>query len=65
MDPEFEPHGALDITEGRAQPKYEKLVMRGGRFYLEGTSRRARPSPSSSAPRTPAPSRPRASVVIR
>jgi hypothetical protein len=37
MKPEFEPHGALDVTEGRAQPKYEKLVMRGGRFYLEGT----------------------------
>jgi len=36
MDPEFKPHGALDVTEGRAQPKYEKLVMRGGRFYLEG-----------------------------
>jgi hypothetical protein len=37
MDPEFEPHGPFDITESRAQPKYEKLVMRGGRFYLEGT----------------------------
>jgi len=37
MNPEFEPHGSLDVTEGRAQPKYEKLVMRGGRFYLEGT----------------------------
>ncbi len=38
MDPEFEPDGALDVTpESRAQPKYEKLVMRGGRFYLQGT----------------------------
>jgi hypothetical protein len=37
MNPDFEPHDALDATEGRAQPKYEKLVMRGGRFYLEGS----------------------------
>jgi hypothetical protein len=37
MDHEFQPHGPLDVTEGRAQPKYEKLVMRGGRFYLEGS----------------------------
>jgi hypothetical protein len=34
---EFEPHGALDPSEVRAQPKYEKLVMREGRFYLQGT----------------------------
>jgi hypothetical protein len=57
MDPEFKPHGALDVTEGRAQPKYEKLVMRGGRFYLEGTlptgepfSVQLGPSDSSTAP---------------
>jgi hypothetical protein len=57
MDHEFESHGALDITEGRAQPKYEKLVMRGGRFYLEGTlptgksfSVQLGPSDSSTAP---------------
>jgi hypothetical protein len=37
MDYEFEPHGAVDVTQVRVQPKYEKLVMRGGRFYLEGT----------------------------
>ena len=37
MNPEFEPPGALDVSEVRAQPKYEKLVMRGGRFYLQGT----------------------------
>ena len=36
MNPEFEPPGAFDVSEVRAQPKYEKLVMRGGRFYLEG-----------------------------
>jgi hypothetical protein len=34
---EFEPHGALDPSEVRTQPKYEKLVMREGRFYLQGT----------------------------
>ena len=37
MNPEFEPHGALDVSEVQAQPKYEKLVMREGRFYLQGT----------------------------
>ncbi|HEX6696130.1 MAG TPA: hypothetical protein VF080_05025 [Solirubrobacteraceae bacterium] len=38
MNPEFlEPNGALDASEVQAQPKYQKLVMRGGRFYLEGT----------------------------
>ena len=37
MNPEFEPPGALDVSEVRAQPKYKKLVMRGGRFYLQGT----------------------------
>jgi hypothetical protein len=37
MNPEFESNGAFDVSEVRAQPKYEKLVMRGGRFYLEGS----------------------------
>jgi hypothetical protein len=59
MNPEFEPHGPLDVAEARAQPKYEKLVMRGGRFYLEGTlptgepfSVQLGPSDSSTAPPT-------------
>lgn len=34
---EFEFDGGLDVSGVRVQPKYEKLVMRGGRFYLEGT----------------------------
>ena len=57
MNPEFEPHGALDVSEVRVQPKYEKLTMRGGRFYLEGTlptgepfSVQLGPSDASSAP---------------
>jgi hypothetical protein len=37
MDYEFEQQAALDVSGGRAQPKYEKLVMRAGRFYLQGT----------------------------
>ena len=37
MNPEFESNGAFEVSEVRAQPKYEKLVMRGGRFYLEGS----------------------------
>ena len=37
MNPEFESNGAFDVSEVRAQPKYEKLVMREGRFYLQGT----------------------------
>jgi len=37
MDHEFEPRGAFETSERRAQPKYEKLVMRDGRFYLQGT----------------------------
>ena len=37
MDYEFERLPAFDVTEPRAQPKYEKLVMRDGRFYLQGT----------------------------
>jgi len=58
MNPEFEPPGALDVSEARTQPHYEKLVMRGGRFYLEGTlptgapfSVQLGPSDSSTAPR--------------
>jgi hypothetical protein len=39
MDYEFEQDQPLEATAARAQPRYEKLVMRGaGRFYLEGTS---------------------------
>jgi hypothetical protein len=37
MDHEFERLPAFDVTEPQAQPKYKKLVMRGGRFFLEGT----------------------------
>jgi hypothetical protein len=37
MDYEFEPRGAVDVGAVQKQPKYEKLVMRAGRFYLEGT----------------------------
>jgi hypothetical protein len=37
MDYEFEPLPAFDVSEARAQPKYDKLVMRDGRFYLQGT----------------------------
>jgi hypothetical protein len=36
MDYEFERRESVDVSSG-AQPKYEKLVMREGRFYLEGT----------------------------
>jgi hypothetical protein len=36
MDFQFE-HEPLDVAAGRAQPKYEKLVMREGRFFLQGT----------------------------
>jgi hypothetical protein len=57
MNPEFDPHGPLDVSQVRAQPKYEKLVMRGGRFYLEGTlptgepfAVQLGPSDSSTAP---------------
>jgi hypothetical protein len=38
MDYEFERQPGLDVSSGQAQPKYEKLVMRAGRFYLEGTT---------------------------
>jgi hypothetical protein len=37
MDYEFDRREAVDVTPGQAQPKYEKLVMREGRFYLQGT----------------------------
>jgi hypothetical protein len=34
----FEPGDSMEMSEIRAQPKYDRLVMRGsGRFYLEGT----------------------------
>jgi hypothetical protein len=36
MDYEFERRESVDISSGHAQPRYEKLVMRDGRFYLEG-----------------------------
>jgi hypothetical protein len=57
MDYEFERLPAFDVTEPQAQPKYEKLVMRSGRFFLEGTlstgepfSVQLGPSDPSSAP---------------
>ncbi len=38
MDFQFEPPESAQASEIRAQPKYDRLVMRGsGRFYLEGT----------------------------
>jgi hypothetical protein len=37
MDYEFEQREPLEVGAVRAQPKYEKLVMRDGRFYLQGT----------------------------
>ena len=37
MDYQFERRESVDVTPGQAQPKYEKLVMRDGRFYLQGT----------------------------
>ena len=37
MDYQFERRESLDVSPGQAQPKYEKLVMRDGRFYLQGT----------------------------
>src|SRR3954469_9910809 len=37
MDYEFDRREAVDVSPGQAQPKYEKLVMREGRFYLQGT----------------------------
>lgn len=37
MDYEFEQQPGADRAQAQAQPRYQKLVMRGGRFYLEGT----------------------------
>jgi hypothetical protein len=37
MDHQFERRESVEASSGQAQPKYEKLVMREGRFYLEGT----------------------------
>jgi hypothetical protein len=37
MDYQFERPEPVDAAPGQAQPKYEKLVMRDGRFYLQGT----------------------------
>jgi hypothetical protein len=37
MDYEFEQQKPAEGSVGQAQPKYEKLVMRAGRFYLQGT----------------------------
>ena len=57
MDQEFERHEPLEASPGQAQPKYDKLVMRDGRFYLQGTlptgepfSVQLGPSDSSSDP---------------
>ena len=38
MDYEFEQQpGTADRASAQAQPRYERLVMRAGRFYLEGS----------------------------
>ena len=37
MDYQFERREPVEASPGQAQPKYEKLVMRDGRFYLQGT----------------------------
>ena len=37
MDYQFEPREPLEASEVRAQPKYDRLVMRDGRFFLQGT----------------------------
>ena len=57
MDNEFEQHDPADTSRARAQPKYDKLVMRDGRFFLQGTlptgepfSVQLGPSDSSSDP---------------
>ena len=57
MDYEFEQREPLEVGAVRAQPKYEKLVMREGRFYLQGTlatgepfSGQLGPSDASSGP---------------
>ncbi|HEX5898123.1 MAG TPA: hypothetical protein VFY32_01905 [Solirubrobacteraceae bacterium] len=56
MDQEFERYQPLGAAPGQA-PKYDKLVMRDGRFYLQGTlptgepfSVQLGPSDSSSDP---------------
>jgi hypothetical protein len=56
MDQEFERFQPLGAAPGQA-PKYDKLVMRDGRFYLQGTlptgepfSVQLGPSDSSSDP---------------
>jgi len=36
MDHQFEPE-SVDLSRPRSQPRYEKLVMRAGRFYLQRT----------------------------
>ena len=36
MDYEFEQHEPLDTSAFKLQPKYDKLVMRDGRFFLQG-----------------------------
>ena len=43
MDYEFEQREPLEVGAVRAQPKYEKLVMREGRFYLQGTLQTGEP----------------------
>ena len=57
MDYQFERREPVDVSSGQVQPKYEKLVMREGRFYLQGTrptgetfSVQLGPSDASSAP---------------
>jgi hypothetical protein len=57
MDGDFEQHEGLDVSGYAAQPKYDRLVMRDGRFYLQGTlpegepfSVQLGPSDSSSDP---------------
>jgi hypothetical protein len=37
MDYEFDQGEPLDVAAVRVQPKYDKLVMRDGRFFLQGT----------------------------
>jgi hypothetical protein len=37
MEHQFERRESVEASPGQAQPKYEKLVMREGRFYLQGT----------------------------
>ena len=36
MDSEFQKGDAVEIGAGQRQPRYDRLVMRGGRFFLEG-----------------------------